>query len=91
MSETAWGITDATESGAWTHSRQSASSGMSEDQARWEADKLNSTIETARQLASDHGENPEYDRALVELTAQFAGLPVEHYDLIARQITGRNY
>ena len=27
----------------------------------------------ARELASEHGENPEYDRALVELTMRLSG------------------
>lgn len=33
--------------------------------------KLTSLIEEARSLASEDGENPEYDRALVELVCAF--------------------
>ena len=37
-------------------------------------------------LRSEHGENPEYDRALVELVTEAAGLSMEFKGLIARQL-----
>lgn len=33
-------------------------------------------IEVARGLVSEDGENPEYDRALVEMTSELLGLPL---------------
>lgn len=37
-------------------------------------------IEAAKSLRSVNGENPEYDRALVELTALILDVPVEEQD-----------
>lgn len=35
---------------------------------------IDHVVQAARQLASDTGENPEYDRALVEMTADLLGV-----------------
>jgi hypothetical protein len=44
-------------------------------------------IDTARDLRSEHGENPEYDRALVELVANALGFgDDEHRPLIERMV-----
>lgn len=40
-------------------------------------------IDHAVDLLSEHGENPHYDRAIVELTARALGLSDEHYDSLA--------
>lgn len=39
-------------------------------------------IKQARDLVSEHGENPQYDRALVELVSRALGLSDEHKDFI---------
>lgn len=44
---------------------------------------INTLIEYARQLASEHGENPEYDRALVELVSDCCGVGQDHYKTVA--------
>lgn len=46
-------------------------------------------IRYAGDLASEHGENPEYDRALVELLADLFGIPMDLKDKIDDDI--RNY
>lgn len=43
----------------------------------------NAILAAARDLRSDEGENPEYDRALVELTARFLGVDSDNQDRIA--------
>jgi len=51
---------------------------------------MNITIELlfdlARGLRSEHGENPEYDRALVELCTDAAGESMEQKPEIAAQL-----
>lgn len=39
-------------------------------------------IREARDLRSEHGENPEYDRALVELTSRTLGLTEDDRPLV---------
>ena len=43
-------------------------------------------IHNARSLKSEHGENPEYDRGLLELTADTLGYPEEGREVIAHRI-----
>lgn len=44
-------------------------------------------LDAASGLVSEDGENPEYDRALVELTATLLGLPIDdNRALVARAI-----
>lgn len=43
-------------------------------------------IDTARELASDTGENEEYDKALVELIGQSMSLPSTGWFVIARLV-----
>jgi hypothetical protein len=44
-------------------------------------------VDAARGLRSEHGENPEYDRALVELVAHAVGMGAdEHRALIERMV-----
>lgn len=53
---------------------------------------INHLINTAAELASEDGSNPEYDRALVELVGQF--IPGEREDRMTYLyplITGREY
>lgn len=41
-------------------------------------------LRAAADLLSDRGENPEYDRAIVELTCDVVGIHLDHkYDLLA--------
>jgi len=40
---------------------------------------MSDIINKARDLRSVEGENPEYDRALVELTASILGLPIDEF------------
>jgi hypothetical protein len=44
----------------------------------------NQLVEAARGLKSEHGENPEYDRALVGLVALTLGQPAEGFDATAK-------
>lgn len=37
-------------------------------------------------LLSDEGENPEYDRAIGELTAELIGLPLEYADALRERL-----
>jgi hypothetical protein len=43
-------------------------------------------IELARGLKSEHGENPEYDRALVELCTDALGMSMDERHKVARMI-----
>lgn len=40
----------------------------------------------AKDLKSEDGENPEYDRALVELVSRTSGFTSDDYDTVAREI-----
>lgn len=52
--------------------------------------KIVDVLRTAAALTSEHGENPEYDRGLVELTSDLTGLQrSEVVDLIAREVANR--
>jgi len=48
--------------------------------------RLVNVIEKARMLRSEEGENPEYDRALVELSEDILGFPRE---ALGERILGR--
>lgn len=49
-----------------------------------------SIIAAAAGLRSDEGENTEYDRALVELTCELLGLPIDKFrDLVQMAVLGR--
>ena len=51
---------------------------------------LEDLIDNARELRSQDGENPEYDRALVELISQTFGLPYPDMpELITYLVLGR--
>jgi len=43
----------------------------------------NTVIRTARALLSEHGENPEYDRAIAELVRDLTGLPGDQDEIEA--------
>jgi hypothetical protein len=43
-------------------------------------------LDFARGLRSEHGENPEYDRALVELCCDAAGWPMDRKVDMAREL-----
>lgn len=45
-------------------------------------------IAAARDLRSESGENPEYDRALVELSANLLGIDPDNRNDIANEILG---
>lgn len=48
---------------------------------------MGTVITVAKDLMSEHGENPEYDRALVELVAILSGFsPADHRDDVAELI-----
>lgn len=43
-------------------------------------------IDVAAHLVSERGENPEYDRALTELSCEMLGLSMEHKEVVAQII-----
>ena len=47
---------------------------------------LNELLRLARDLKSVHGENPENDRALVELCTEAAGWPMEECPRMSRRL-----
>lgn len=47
-------------------------------------------IRMAGDLASEDAENSEYDRALVELCTDVLGLSMDHKDVVAHLVLGRD-
>lgn len=49
---------------------------------------LKTVINNAALLLSEDGENPEYDRAIVELTSAALGVSSDDYDAVERLLRG---